>query len=1126
MLAAAAFLGLFTLFLTSDPTAPSLTAEERARLDAEAVKLVKEATTLKGQGEFTAAKEKYDDLAAVRTKLFGKDDWRVTDARIEAEFVEKFGRLTEEERQQYGEAMELDRQEGVLYRDGKLREAIALREKSLAIRQKLMGPESPWAAMSLNNLGFLLSAQQDYAAALPCLQQALAIRKKVYGPNHPLVAESLSNLGMALRDQGNYAAARPLLEEAALVYKKTVGPEHPLTARNLTTLGVVLRGQGEYTAARARAEEALNLWQKIEPDKAGAAMALDALGMALDGQADYAAAEAKLRQALAIKKNVFGPEHSDTAETCQYLAMVLQHRGNRVAARTIAEQALAIRKKVLGPDDPQVVHSLSDLGYILACQGEYAAARRCYDEALAIGKKKHDGNDLITVAVLTNYGLLFQAEGDIAAERSFFEQALAVYQNKLGPQHPETATAHLNLASALWAHGELPAARKHLEESLAIRLKAYGPDHPAVAFSLNNLGFVLFAQGTRAEARSCLERSLAIKRKSFGPEHQETAYTMTNLAGLLAAEGDTAAAWMHLAKVVAIDADQTDRLLDVNAEQEHQQNVAERRWDFDMLMSLAVMMPNLSPDRTQALLNAVQGWKGMSGFALRQRREAILLSGNSAAQAKFAELGRVRQHAINLTLRGPGLEKPEIYRAALRELTEQEEKLERDISELVESYTVERRRQRASIADVAARLPEGSVLVEFVKYRRYDFQAKDLRQRRKEWRYAAVLLRRGSESIPQVAVVPLDECQPIDRVIHAWRNEAVAGNVDADADRRLREYAWEPLAKVLSPEAKHLIIAPDGELSLVPFEALRMADGRYLIERYQVSYLSNGRDLIPLPKLPGEQPSAAVVLADPDFDAIGESNERAAKPQAVREAMHFTRLPGFRSEAEAVAKAWRVAQPSTPLQNYTGAEAAEETLAKVKRPRLLYFITHGYFLEDLQPPRTPSMALRDFEIIALDTPRPPVAGAAGDARLRSGLALAGANQRANRIENGLSDGLLSARKVASLDLWQTELVVLSACETGLGEVRAGEGVLGLRRAFQLAGAQTVLASLWKVPDAETQQLMSRFFELWLSGKIGKAAALRQAQLELIAKLRKAGNPKSQTAAPLYWAGFICHGQPE
>jgi hypothetical protein len=212
------------------------------------------------------------------------------------------------------------------------------------------------------------------------------------------------------------------------------------------------------------------------------------------------------------------------------------------------------------------------------------------------------------------------------------------------------------------------------------------------------------------------------------------------------------------------------------------------------------------------------------------------------------------------------------------------------------------------------------------------------------------------------------------------------------------------------------------------------------------------------------------------------------------------------------------------VQPYRREQASEETLVGQPRPRLLYCITHGFFLKDLDRLRGKTDPLRELELVDAGPRRVKLPDPGDKPGLRSGLALAGANRWQERSAQGLSDGLLTALEVEDLDLWGTELVVLSACETGLGEVQVGEGVLGLRRAFQQAGAQTVLASLWKVPDAETEQLMTAFFQRWLAGA-GKAEALRQAQVELIGRLRASKEAKHRNAPPLYWAGFICHGLP-
>jgi CHAT domain-containing protein len=279
--------------------------------------------------------------------------------------------------------------------------------------------------------------------------------------------------------------------------------------------------------------------------------------------------------------------------------------------------------------------------------------------------------------------------------------------------------------------------------------------------------------------------------------------------------------------------------------------------------------------------------------------------------------------------------------------------------------------------------------------------------------------------------------------------------------------------------------------------------------------------------LPKEKSATALLLADPAYDLLagpGKGEGGASPGEAVRRAgLHFKPLSGFTREADAVGRLLE-GRAGWQVRRLLGEAASEEALALVNRPRLVYCATHGFFLSDVERPPEQFERLRDLELVTTGPLRLRLPHFGEDPRLRSGLALAGANKWQERSQKGQSDGLLTALEGENLDLWGTELVVLSACETGLGQVQVGEGVLGLRRAFQLAGARTVLASLWKVPDAETEQLMTAFLTRWLKGE-APAEALRAAQRELIRALRASPSAARRQAPPLYWASFICHGSP-
>jgi CHAT domain-containing protein len=325
-----------------------------------------------------------------------------------------------------------------------------------------------------------------------------------------------------------------------------------------------------------------------------------------------------------------------------------------------------------------------------------------------------------------------------------------------------------------------------------------------------------------------------------------------------------------------------------------------------------------------------------------------------------------------------------------------------------------------------------------------------------------------------------------------------------------------------------LLIAPDGDLTRLPFEVLPRGDGGgRLIDSYRISYLSCGRDALRLGVTASDPPTSPLLFADPDFDleadgrsvpdfvpTAGAAGRRSRDLDRRRDAYHFDRLPGTRAEGERVAALLGV-RPAL------GAAATEGRLkAECHSPRILHLATHGFFLPDQQP---------ELSDVAPGLGGGPIGSAdegfgAGrlsgpgmeDPMLRSGLALAGANTwlKAGHPPEEAEDGLLTAEDVTGLDLLATELVVLSACETGLGQVHVGEGVFGLRRAFVLAGARTLVMSLWKVPDDQTRELMEDFYGRLLAGE-GRAEALRQAQLAM----------KAKYADPFYWGAFICQGDP-
>ncbi len=337
-------------------------------------------------------------------------------------------------------------------------------------------------------------------------------------------------------------------------------------------------------------------------------------------------------------------------------------------------------------------------------------------------------------------------------------------------------------------------------------------------------------------------------------------------------------------------------------------------------------------------------------------------------------------------------------------------------------------------------------------------------------------------------------------------------DVCAREGRSLREALFDPLIENLKGRTQ-LFLAPDSELNRLPFEVLPTRDDSYVIDEYRISYLNTGRDALRLGSPPGNDVAAALVVADPDFD-LSAATSQQVEPVPVQgrrscdwspNSFTFSRLPGTREEGKRIAALLHV-------QPHMESNALEGRLKASYSPLILHIATHGFFLAD-QTHESQGVFLdatlghggRLAQLLGQYLENP---------LLRSGLALAGVNtwNRGGTLPLEAEDGLLTAEDVSGLDLSATELVVLSACETGLGEIHVGEGVFGLRRAFVLAGAKTLVMSLWKVPDQQTRELMEGFYQRILQGQ-SRADALRQAQLDMKVKYKRS----------YYWGAFICQG---
>jgi tetratricopeptide (TPR) repeat protein len=441
-----------------------------------------------------------------------------------------------------------------MYRLGALAaftEARPLCERALAIYEGALGPEDPYTAMSLSNLGSILHAQGSLNTAKPLFERALAIREKALGPEHPHTATSQNNLGGLLQAQDKLGEARQLFERALIVREKTLGPEHPDTAGALHNLASVSLNLGDFAAARPLFERGLAIHEKaLGLDHPRTAAAADALAQVLRAQGDLAGARPLCERALTICERTLGPEHPDTAASLANLAGLLKDQGNLIGARSLFERALAIYEKVC-PEHQTTGVCLNNLADLLRAQGDLATARLLFERSLVMHEKSLGPDHPSTGLTLHNLAGVLRMQGDLPSARSLLERALSTCEKAL-PEHPATAATLTELAEMLQAQGDANAAGPLYERALAIRQKALGPDHPDTATSLNNLASIFWTRGDFSGAQPLLERAIAIYEKAVGPTHPRIVASLTNLAGVLQAQRNHAAARSLLERALSI----------------------------------------------------------------------------------------------------------------------------------------------------------------------------------------------------------------------------------------------------------------------------------------------------------------------------------------------------------------------------------------------------------------------------------------------------------------------------------------------------------------------------------------------------------------------------------------------
>jgi len=1054
---------------------------------------------------------------------------------------------------------------GLLYwQMGRYAEAEPLYKRALEIREKALGKDHHDVATSLNNLAGLYESTGRYADAEPLYKRALEVRERVLGKEHPDVAISLHHLGLLYFSSGRYAEAEPFYKRLLEVKEKILGENHLDLTPILDSLGFIYGWTGKFHEAEIALKRSIDLKEnalgKNHPD---IVVSISALAELYKKTKRYAEAEMLYKRGLEIREKELGKEHSKVASSLFSLAELYKYIFRYPEAESLYKKALEIEEKASGKEHPDVAISLNNLAELYRLTGRYSEAEPLFKRSLEIrekvlGKEHPDvANSLINLAGryistgsygeaevllkraldicektlgketpwmasgIANLANIYEYTGRYAEAESLYKRALEIWEKTFGNETPYMASTLISLAGLYYESMDRYAeAELLLKKALDLQENLLGKYHPNLTSTLNDLSRLYILTGRHTEAEPLCKRAVEIYKKSGDQSNPNFAMSLINLGFVYNLSDRYVEAHNIVNHAISLMDQKRDSIFLILSDKQKLNYMKQKEIYTHGFITHANRYMQTNPFAITNTLNAWLRWKGAVIESQGRYMDAAMYSDNPEIKKKFDELTNIRREIARLQMTKIETIELQEYRNRHQELEKQKETLEAELSTLSKDFALEKMLGKADVKKISEILPIGSIYIDFANIKIYDFKTNKFDKPK----YLAFVLIPQKET--EVKLIEIADAEEIEKHVRAYLQEMnkikTLGKIPDKAAldkaaRAIYDIAIKPLEKYIEGR-KQLFISPDGNLNLIPFEALVTPDNKYLIEKHTINYIAAGRDIIRFTDT-NIAKGDALIIADPDYD-MGLT-ERTQVAQAInttqtlrgsvsRDAsnLSFERLPDTKQEADAIEK---VLKKKFNVKNYQNRKAIEEVMFSTETPKILHLATHGYFLNDEElkgskETRGITIKLKEgFEIrdeaINIENPM-----------LRSGIVFSGVNAS---LKAGRDEGMVSAEKILGLNLKGTDLVVLSACETGVGDVKNGEGVFGLKRAFILSGAKTLVMSLWSVPSAETTELMTEFYTLISEGR-SKSDALRQAKLNM---MKKKSNP-------FYWGAFVMTGKPE
>lgn len=780
----------------------------------------------------------------------------------------------------------------------------------------------------------------------------------------------------------------------------------------------------------------------------------------------YTQAEGFTAEALDMRRSMFGDNNTGVAASLNNYAVVKYNQARYNEAERDFESALGImRNNKLEGSMPYAI-LLNNRAILFQGIGRFPEAEAALQEAVSISEKLKNSKSTNHLKFLSNLALLYQQSGK-------YTEAEALYlsmEKRLGKNNPDYASMLNNQAALYLVMGKEEKVEELLKKSIAIYKSNFGEDNPAYAKAVSDLGNFYRYKERYEEADTHLERALVIRENTLGKSHPLYVQSQEDIAILSWKRKSWSKAFMMYRGVMDKSLDFIDKYFPPMSEAEKT-----KYWDvlsprFQRFYNFGLEATLENPAIVQDLYDYHIATKALLLNSTNKVKQAIFSSNDPLLIRDYVTW--LDQKETLARLYAYSKEELKTQKINLDSMVRAANAMEKSLSERSEDFSSGFGAKKITFRDIRSLLTDTEAVVEIIRIQTFNHRFED------DAKYVAMVLTK-QDDIPRLVVLPNGKHIET-RYAKYYRTMIQQRSQD---DYSFDQY-WAQIEAELKGK-KQIYVSPDGVYNQINLNTLKKPDGDFVINRFDLTILGNSKDLVSLKsKKAVARKKEATLVGFPDYGG----------PE-------LSALPGTKVEIDGVSKILKGS--GYQVKQFMAKDATEANLKSVKGPSLMHIATHGYFLQDVE---STGYA---FGVSIENANNNPL--------LRSGLMLAGASatisgKRMPNLESN-DNGILTAYEAMNLNLEGTDLVILSACETGLGDIKAGEGVYGLQRAFLVAGADALIMSLWKVDDAATQQLMTAFYSNWV--KLGnKQKAFKQAQLQLLAKHKD----------PFLWGAFVMMGQ--